>query len=283
MRISVITPTFNSAATIARNVRSVRAQTHENREQVFIDNCSVDGTRAIVADLYRADGRDGENGRYRFLSSPDLGIADAFNKGIRESSGDVIAILNSDDYFATADALGIVAECFANEKIDFVYGDILFSDPVLGSQRRRPPCCPLTRGMPYYHPAFFTRRRLYDEVGEFCVDYRYGMDYEWVCRLYKTKSEPAFSGLYVDNVGALRKSEAHGNGALVVMSAGGASTVNERNLIDEMERALRAHHFWDLEGVLFQNARRCRVRLKKMLIRAGWNWVIRSWRAWRYR
>ena len=291
IRVSIITPTFNSEAAIERNVRSVLSQRYLYKEQVFIDKCSTDRTHAIVTNLYHGDTDRGGTRRsaaasqevHRFISGPDQGIADAFNMGIQAATGDIVAILNSDDYFARDDALEIVASIFVDNDIEFAYGDILFVDPVHGTNRRRPLCCPLTRGMPYYHPAVFVRRTLYDRVGLFCLDYRYCMDFEWVCRLYRTRKDLNVAGAYIELGSVSAPAVSSLMTPLVVMSSGGASTVHEMEAVDEIVVALKAHGFWSLEAAIFQNGRRTRIVLKRLLTVAKLNWIVRMWRNMRNR
>ena len=122
MRISVVTATYNAAATLAESLRSVARQTHRDIEHWVIDGGSVDETRQIV---------DGHRARLAgFVSEPDNGIYDALNKGIARATGDVVGFLHADDFYAGDDALATIAAAFADPAIDAVYGDLTYVDRV---------------------------------------------------------------------------------------------------------------------------------------------------------
>ena len=121
MKISIITATYNSEATIADTINSVLSQNYSDIEYLVIDGGSSDGTLDIVkANAPRFDGK------LRWVSESDRGIYDAMNKGIRMATGDIIGILNSDDYYTSNDVLSTYAEAFKTSKVDAVYGDIHF-------------------------------------------------------------------------------------------------------------------------------------------------------------
>ena len=121
MKISIITATFNSGATIEDTIKSVLRQTYKDIEYWIIDGCSEDNTLDIVR-YYKPK----FNGRMHVISEPDKGIYDAMNKGIGMATGDVIGILNSDDYYTADDALSTIANYFSRNDADAIYGDIHF-------------------------------------------------------------------------------------------------------------------------------------------------------------
>ena len=121
MKISIITATFNSGATIEDTIKSVLRQTYKDIEYWIIDGCSEDNTLEIVR-YYEPM----FNGRMHVISEPDKGIYDAMNKGIGMATGDVIGILNSDDYYTADDALSTIANYFSRNDADAIYGDIHF-------------------------------------------------------------------------------------------------------------------------------------------------------------
>ena len=95
MKISIITPTFNSETTILNNVNSILNQTHLEFEHIIIDNESSDDTLKLINEAY--NNRNLKE-KLRIIREKDKGIAEAFNKGIEASRGEIIGILNSDDY-----------------------------------------------------------------------------------------------------------------------------------------------------------------------------------------
>jgi glycosyltransferase involved in cell wall biosynthesis len=100
--ITVVTPSFNAAATIEQTLRSVREQDYPQVEHVVVDGASTDGTVAI---LERAE-------RVRFVSEPDRGLSHAMNKGVAMASGSIVGWLNADDVYLPG-ALRAVGEAFA--------------------------------------------------------------------------------------------------------------------------------------------------------------------------
>merc|ERR1711966_66369 len=116
-KISVITVTKNSKKFLEENILSLKKQSYKNYEHIIIDGDSTDGTQKIIQ-KYNKDIK-------YWVSEPDKGIYDAMNKGIKKSKGDIVAILNSDDFYYK-DALKIVNSYFNEFKhIDFLFGSVL--------------------------------------------------------------------------------------------------------------------------------------------------------------
>lgn len=176
--VSIITAVYNSAATIADCLKSVLSQT-KPCEHIIIDGASTDNTLEIVR---------GVSSSARIFSEPDNGIYDAMNKGIRLATGDIVGILNSDDFYAAPHVLEKVAIMFRQSSIDALFADMVY---VRLSN--------LDRVVRYYsgagftpekfawgwmppHPTFFVRRDLYARYGLFHTDYRIAADYELMAR-----------------------------------------------------------------------------------------------------
>ena len=184
MKISIITATYNSAATVQDTLESVLRQTNKDYEYLIIDWASKDGTMNVVKQY-----EPQFEGRLRYISEPDKGLYDAMNKGLRMATGDVVGILNSDDFYTADDALQVIADAFANNDIDATYGDIHFvNDDNLqkcvryysSSVFRRP----LMRfGLMPAHPSFYCRKSVYDRYGYFDTSYRIAADFENLLRL----------------------------------------------------------------------------------------------------
>ena len=122
MKISLITTTFNSGGTFTNTLESVLNQSYlTDIEYIIVDGASKDNTLDIIR-AYEPQFQ----GRMKWISEPDRGLYDAMNKGICMATGDVVGILNSDDFFTSNDVLEKVAECFADNDVDAVYGDIHF-------------------------------------------------------------------------------------------------------------------------------------------------------------
>ncbi|SFH77969.1 Glycosyl transferase family 2 [Pseudomonas guineae] len=214
MKISIVTVAYNSAATIRDTIESVIRQTHPEIEYIVVDGASKDGTMAIVEE-YR-------NRIAKIVSEPDKGLYDAMNKGIAMATGDVIGILNSDDFFETDHALATVARIFElNSEAQLAFGDIVFvNDDDLSTVTRyysaahfRP--WKLRFGWMPPHPATYVRRQAYAHVGEYSMQYRISADYDMFIRLLLVCKMP---WVRIDEV-------------LVRMRAGGVSTRGLRSSI----------------------------------------------------
>ncbi len=117
--ISIITPTFNAETTLCDCIESVSEQSVDV-EHIIIDGASTDGTLKTV-EHYR-------DSLAKVVSEPDEGIYDAMNKGLKLATGDVIGILNADDFFASSDVLKKVVNAFSESDVDACYGDLVYVD-----------------------------------------------------------------------------------------------------------------------------------------------------------
>lgn len=182
LRVSIITAVFNAEATIGAAIRSVAAQSHPAIEHLVIDGMSTDGTGAEIA-------RARHPGLVH-LRGPDGGIYDAINKGIAQSSGEVIGLVHGDDMLAHPQVVADVAAAFTDPGVDAVYGDLDYvarGDPgrVLRHWRAGP-FAPqrLRRGWMPPHPTLFLRRRVFDAFGPYDTRYRIAADYDAVLRYF---------------------------------------------------------------------------------------------------
>lgn len=185
MTISLITATYNSASTIADTLKSVLEQTYKDIEYWIIDGCSKDGTMDILRHYEPMFG-----GRLHIVSEPDKGIYDAMNKGIALATGDVVGILNSDDYYTSCDALATIAGFFKQDRADAMYGDIHFVNDNNPEKCVRYYSSALFRpwllrfGFMPAHPSFYVRREVYRKYGTFSLDYKIASDYDLMVRLF---------------------------------------------------------------------------------------------------
>jgi glycosyltransferase involved in cell wall biosynthesis len=226
MKTSVITVSFNSAATIGETLSSLAEQTWPEIEHIVVDGGSTDDTLDIVR------GR-GKHVAY-MVSEPDDGIYDAMNKGVAAATGDIIGFLNADDRYAHKDALRNVASAMASGDIDAVFGDVAYfrsEDPNrvvrrYHSARFRPDR--IAWGWMPAHPSLFVRKRIFEQVGPFSTEFRIAGDFEWIARAFRDGS---IRYRYLPEV-------------LVRMRIGGISTGGWRNtmlLNREVIRACRAN------------------------------------------
>jgi len=268
MKISIITPTFNSQKTIARNITSILNQSYTNFEHVIVDNKSSDNTIAIAKRLYSEHKADE---RLKIITEKDEGIADAFNKGIKAAEGDIIGILNSDDVYSNSLVFQKVIKAFEESEILFVHGNIYFVDSIYGSNVRKPLLCPVTTAMPYNHPTMFFRKSVYDKYGSFDVSYKYAMDYEFIIRLEKLIIGFREKGRYLTGE------------PLAVMHAGGVSWYNEIGSIYEIKKALQLHRLWNKNGIVYYLGRIFRTRIKKVITSFGLHSLVNLWRKYKWR
>lgn len=186
MKVSIITAAYNSAATIEDTVKSVLAQTYADIEYIVVDGGSTDGTQDIVRRYESTFGK-----KMKWMSEKDQGIYDAMNKGIQMAGGDVVGILNSDDYFTTHDVIERMVKVFSDDSsIDAIYGDVHFihdGQPekcvrYYSSRHFHPRW--LRFGFMPAHPSFYCRREVYEKAGLYKTDYAIGSDYEMMVRLF---------------------------------------------------------------------------------------------------
>ena len=183
MKVSIITTTYNSAATVRSTLESVQQQSYPSIEHIIIDGASNDDTLDIIRSFSHVS---------RVISEPDSGLYDAINKGIRISTGDIVGILNSDDFFPDNDVVSTIVQGFSDKDIDAVFGDIAFIKPGnlkkvvrLYSSRKFSPAKFAYGYMPA-HPSFYARTSLFKKYGLYKQDYKIAADYELLMRfIYK--------------------------------------------------------------------------------------------------
>lgn len=180
LRFSIITITYNSSHCLTETIESVLSQDYGAIEYNIIDGGSTDGTVDIIRRYAEIDQR------LHWISEPDNGISDAFNKGIRMASGDIIGILNSDDQYAHG-ALRMVADAAAaHPEYDVFHGNMLRyqGDTPLFLLMPSDVDKSFWHEMPLNHPATFVTRRAYQKVGFFDTELKIAMDYDMMLRLY---------------------------------------------------------------------------------------------------
>lgn len=225
-KVSIITVCFNSEATIRDTIDSVLGQDYPCIEYIIVDGASKDGTLGIVK---------GYGDKINIvISEPDKGIYDAMNKGIWAASGDVIGMLNSDDFYIDDSAVTQLINCMEGAGTDTVYADLFMVDRKNTERVLRYYDSSTFRlerlryGWMPAHPTFIVKRELYETYGGFSLDYSIAADFEMVVRL-----------LYV--AGA---SYAYLPAVVIKMRVGGASTRGLKSswvLNREIVRACRAN------------------------------------------
>ena len=162
MLVSVITVCYNSEKTIRQTLESVLAQTYPHIEYIIVDGKSTDGTMGIVSGYAERFAQKGY--RFRVVSEKDNGIYDAMKKGIRMATGELVGIINSDDWYEPI-AVETAVHSYGEEKYDLFYADInlIRADGVVIRKRSRLDRFPSSRH--WNHPTTFITRRTYEEQG----------------------------------------------------------------------------------------------------------------------
>jgi len=180
MKISIITATYNSAATVRDTLNAVKEQDYADVEHIIIDGMSTDDTLTIVSGFPHVA---------KVVSEKDKGIYDAMNKGIGLATGEIIGILNSDDLYIDHTVLSAIAQVFADPAVMTVYADLQYIDAGdVNRIRRTWVAGPFKKKNFYYgwmppHPTFFVRKEVYRQTGLFCSDLRSAADYELMLRI----------------------------------------------------------------------------------------------------
>lgn len=265
--ISIITATFNSENVIEKTVASVLMQDYEHFEHIIIDNCSSDKTLELVTEIYKKASKESH---LVIVSEKDTGIANAFNKGIKRATGEVILLLNADDELTSPHQLSDTAKVFKNPDILFSHGSIQFLDAQHGSNIRRPLLCEITEGGPYHHPGMFFRKTVYETHGMYDESYRYSMDYEMFARLEK------------QIVNFRKRGHQFIEYPVAIMRAGGASYKQGVASVHEAKRLLQQHNYWGIKAWWHYTLRLTREYLKQLLDVLGLNLLVRIWRKFKW-
>lgn len=249
MRISIVTATYNSSKFIKANLGSINEQTYPNVEHLIVDGVSTDKTLDII--------RATPNRVVNVISEPDQGIYDAMNKGISLATGQIVGILNSDDFYATPDVIQKIAKRFEKTNCDAVYGNLDFVDQTNTEKIIRhwqsSPFIPgsFKRGWHPPHPTFFVRKEIYDRYGLFDISLDVSADFELMLRFIE-KHQIKVS--YLDET-------------IVKMRYGGESTGSLKKIIEGNRNIMRAFKKNGIKVSPFYPALRLIPKLKQFISR----------------
>lgn len=227
-KISIITVTYNSAATLGHTIQSVLLQDYPDLEYIVVDGASTDETLSIVRKYrHKID---------HFVSEKDGGLYYALNKGIAMATGDIIGILHADDFYFDDQVLSKVAGTFGETKADAVYADLFYVDKDNTEKivrrwksGRYKPGRFLWGWMPP-HPTFFVRKEVYQQFGAFNTELRSAADYELMLRfIHKHEIKVAYLPEFI-----------------VKMRTGGQSNASVKNRVKANKEDRRA---WELNGL----------------------------------
>ena len=187
MKVSIITISFNANKTIEKTLKSVEGQSHQNIEHIIVDGGSKDNTLGICKAFTHIS---------KIISEPDKGVYDAFNKGLKLATGDIIGFLNADDVFFNENSVQEIAKVFSENKTDIVYGNLDYindNGKVIRNWISRPYEKGLIKKawMPA-HPTFYCKKEVYDRLGGYNDSFKIGGDFELCLRFLEVNQVSSF-------------------------------------------------------------------------------------------
>ena len=230
IKVSIVVATYNSADTLGDTLDSILRQTYQNYEVVLCDGASQDNTMKVVESYKERFGA-----RLNAFSEKDKGIYDAMNKGIERATGDIVGILNSDDFYTSDDVLERIVATFKSiPLLEAVYGDVHYVKPkdlnrpvrYYSSRYFRPRN--MRMGFMPAHPSFYCLKELYSTYGKYRLDYKVAADFDQLFRL-----------LYIHRIRAR-----YIDMDFVTMRTGGASNSGLRShlqIIQDHAKAMRSY------------------------------------------
>ncbi len=175
--VTIITVVLNGEKFVEQTLKSVFNQSYSNIEYIVIDGGSKDNTIDIIKKY---------NNQIDYWQSEfDKGLYFAMNKGIGIAKGELIGILNADDYY-TEDAVKLIVEAYLKTNSDVFHGDILLLTDN-GSVKMKPDFSKMMQQPSVFHPTCFVKKVVYDQIGSFYTKYKISADYDFLLRCIKHK------------------------------------------------------------------------------------------------
>lgn len=249
MRVSIITVCFNSCSTIGDSLISVQEQSYNNIEHIIIDGGSTDNTLKVIA----AKGIHVS----KIISERDLGIYDAMNKGIALATGDIIGILNSDDYYADKMIIEKIVKKFKTKGCDSLFGNLDFvtkntEEKVIRRWKSSPFYAgSFANGWHPPHPTFFVKRDIYEKYGNYDISLDVSADFELMLRMIEKNT---ISTYYLDET-------------IVKMRYGGESTSSIKKIVQGNRNIMKAFKKNNIPVSMFYPIIRLLPKVKQFLTR----------------
>ena len=231
MKISIITATLNRAHTLEDTIKSVLAQDYQDYEYIIVDGKSEDNTVELIKKYEPLFA-----GRLKWISEKDRGLYDGINKGIRMSTGDVVGIINSDDFFHNTNTFSVIADAFKDNSVEVIFGDIRVVNPSNLKKTVR-------FVSPWYfkpwmfrygvmppHATFYAQKKLFEKFGYYKLGYKITADFDLLVRFMMVNH---VSYKYVPHT-------------FLTFRNGGISSKlsNKMTLNKEIVRACKENHIW---------------------------------------
>lgn len=246
---TIITICYNSEKTIERTIKSILDQTYQDYEYIIVDGASKDGTLDIIKKYEPLF-----EGRMKWKSEPDKGIYNAMNKGIQRSSGEIIGIVNSDDWLEPKTLQIIADEISIDESLrqSILTGEILFHNED-GTTLLYPTSKEIYEHyskqyrMGLNHPATFVPKCVYDETGLFDENFKLYADSDFILRCYENKIPVHFIHKVLSNMADGGASNTHSTKELKDSILKYKKHVSDRKLL--LYYSFKTFVFWFVIGI----------------------------------
>ena len=237
--LSVVTLTFNNYHELIKTVNSLKGI--DSVESIIVNGGSCIETKKFLE----------KNNQYTSISEPDYGISDAFDKGVKLSSGKFVTFLNSGDILIDREYYQFAINYLSNSShIKYIYADIELNHKYMGKQIVLPSC--KSGKTPFPHPSLIVKKSIFNKIGSFDLTLKIAMDYDFMCRLIKER----YRGFYYKKAVVLMD----GNG---ISSNNGLEAVNERILI------LRRYNLHNFYSYYYLQKLKFKILIRKVLNKLG--------------
>lgn len=247
MKVSIITVCYNSQDYITNTITSVLSQNYADIEYIIVDGNSRDNTLSIIKSF--------GSKITKWISEPDKGLYDAMNKGISLATGDIIAFINSDDFYLDSSVVGDVVNEFQANQVDAVHAELFYVDQSDTDKIVRHwktgdyTSGAFQKGWHPAHPTLFLKREVYEKFGLFDLQFKLAADFELMCRFFEKHQ---ISSVYL-------------NRPLIKMRLGGATSKNLKNVIRQNIECYKAFKVNNIPVSPFYTFKRIVPKLKQYL------------------